>query len=213
MFRILPPLAIIQFLCNFRRDLHVLLVPDLVLQTGPPVHRDRSELHFHLHHLFLIVKEDGGFNDQVQTAIAVGLRVGDVVLFFDQSDVILLEKSVRQGVDVRGVRADYPDARHIVQVLLNALNRQRNLLTDRLIDDALQRLQPRFDAFNGIAVIFQGKLFIQYVELGFDVHHRAAIVGNQLTIGVGVGVDALLHITLGKMRQQQLLQHLPGEIT
>ena len=51
-----------------------------MLKTGPPIHRDRAELHLDLHEPLLVVQEDGRFDDEMEAAVAVGLRVCDVVL-------------------------------------------------------------------------------------------------------------------------------------
>ena len=61
-------------------DFHVLFIADLMLQTCPPIHRDRAELHLDPHEPLLVVQEDGRFDDEMEAAVAVGLGVCDVVL-------------------------------------------------------------------------------------------------------------------------------------
>ena len=51
-----------------------------MLKAGPPIHRDRAELHLDLHEPLLVMQEDGRFDDEVEAAVAVGLRVCNVVL-------------------------------------------------------------------------------------------------------------------------------------
>src|SRR5699024_11112145 len=70
-------------------DVAVELVVDLVLQTGPEVHGDRADLDFADDRHRSAVEEHGHLEDRVQAAIAIRLRVGDVVLDLDDPDVVL----------------------------------------------------------------------------------------------------------------------------
>ena len=69
-----------QIAADILRCIALELVIYLVLKACPPVHGDGAELHLDAHHALLIVQEDGRFHDEMQAAVAVGLRVCDVVL-------------------------------------------------------------------------------------------------------------------------------------
>ena len=90
IFNILHPLvqhgADIRAFAQVRSQLgrsgrvNVLLIPHLVLQTGPEVHGDGSQLDLYLHMAGLLLEEEGNGEDEMQTSVAVGLGVLDVVL-------------------------------------------------------------------------------------------------------------------------------------
>ena len=177
-----------------------------MLETGPPVHRDRAELDLDLHEPFLIVQEDGGLHDQVQAAVAVGLGVCDIVFAFDERNIILAQQRVGQFIDVRRVRADDAHARDVVEVLLDALHRQGVAAAGELFHDALRGFETGLDRFDGVAVVLQGQLLVEHVELGLHLHDRAAIVAHQLAVRLEVFLDPLLHLAAGEAGEQHLLE-------
>ena len=113
---------------NLICDDDILLIANLVFQAGPPIHRNRAELHLHLHRFFLIVQVDRRFHDQVQTAIAVWLGILNIVLPLDQHNVILAEKGVCQHIDIRLIGTNDPHASDVIDVLFDALDAQGKLL-------------------------------------------------------------------------------------
>ena len=66
-------------------------VPELMFQTGPEVHGDGSQLNLHLCHPFSVLQMDGNGNNQMKTAVTIGLEICDVVLFLKQNDIVLLQ--------------------------------------------------------------------------------------------------------------------------
>ena len=74
----------------------------------------------------------------MEAAVAVGLGVCDVVLAFDERDVVLPQQRVGELVDVRRVRADDAHACNIVEVLLNALHSHGIAAAGEFFHDALR---------------------------------------------------------------------------
>ena len=184
----------------------ILLVADLVLKACPPVHGDGAELHLDAHHALLIVQEDGRFHDEVQAAVAVGLGLGDVVLALEERDIVLLQKGVGELVDIRREGADDAHAGDVVEIFLDALHRQREAAALELFGNALGGLEARFDALDGVAVILERKLLVENVELGLDLHHRAAVVAHQLAVGLRVALHERADLLARQAREQQTLQ-------
>ena len=58
------------------------LIPDIVLQTGPEVHCQCPDLKLHRNQLFFVHKIHRNPYDDVQTAVAVGLWLFDIILDF-----------------------------------------------------------------------------------------------------------------------------------
>jgi len=67
-------------------------------------------------------------------------------------------------------------------------------------------------AADGLAVKPQGKLFVEYVQLGFNLHHGTFIIGHQARKFVGllqrpfhhIRADDLLKLTEASYLQQQI---------
>ena len=156
------------------------------------------------------MEEDWGLHDEVQAAVAVGLGVCDIVLSLEEGDVVLLQKGLRQLIDVRRVGADDPHPRDVAEVFLDALHRQGQALALELLQDALRGLEPGLDGLDGVAVILEGQLLVEHVELGLDLHHGAAVAAHQLPVGPGVGLEPVLDLPLAELRQQELLQDGAG---
>ena len=51
--------------------------------------------------------------------------------------------------------------------------------TPKLFDDAFWRFHAALNGFDRIAILRNGEVFIQNIEFGFNLHHRAPIVGHQ----------------------------------
>ena len=92
-----------------------------MLKACPPIHGYGAELNFDFHHLLAVVKENRSFYYKMQTAVSVGLRVGDIILFFDKFYIILLQKSIRQLIYIRRIGADYTHSGNIKNVLFYTL--------------------------------------------------------------------------------------------
>ena len=67
--------ALLQFSFDLRVYGQILLVADGVFQAGPKVHGDGTELYLHRHMDLFFRKEYRQPDRQVQTAIAIWLRV------------------------------------------------------------------------------------------------------------------------------------------
>ena len=67
-------------------------------------------------------KEDRNGHDQVQTAISIWLGVLNIVLFFDQRDVVLFKQGIRQHIHILCEGANDPNARYVKQMILDILD-------------------------------------------------------------------------------------------
>ena len=70
--------TIVQLLLDFIYYWELFFISYLVFETCPEVHRYRSELNFHSHHLFLIVQVNGSLNYKMQTPVSIRLRIFDM---------------------------------------------------------------------------------------------------------------------------------------
>ncbi len=86
------------------------------------------------------------------------------------------------------------------------LHRQREAAALELFGNALGGLEARFDALDGVAVILERKLLVEDVELGLDLHHRAAVVAHQLAVGLRVALHERADFLARQAREQQALQ-------
>ena len=102
LIQIGDPLGTGRQLCNgFILLRYFLLVFHLVFQTCPEVHGNRTQLDFDLHVALLVLQEDRNRDDQVETAVAVRLRIFYVILAVYKLDVILLQEAVGDQIDIR----------------------------------------------------------------------------------------------------------------
>ena len=102
-----------QFIHNTFRIINIFFIFQLVLQTCPEVHRDRSNLHFHANLLFVIREKDRNFNDQMKAAVTIHLRIFNIIFAFDQFNVILRSKHIRHFVNVINKSTDDANPCHI----------------------------------------------------------------------------------------------------
>ena len=82
--------ALFQFSFDFSIYRQVFLVADGMLKACPEVHSDCTELYLHRHMDLFFRKEYRQPDRQVQTAVAVGLWVGNVVLLCDYLNIRLI---------------------------------------------------------------------------------------------------------------------------
>ena len=106
--------------------------------------------------------------------------------------------------------ADDPRPGDVAEVFLDALHRQGQALPGELFQDALRGLEPGLDGLDGVAVILEGELLVEHVELGLDLHHGAAVAAHQLPVGAGIGLEPVLDLPLAELGQQELLQEGAG---
>ena len=104
------------------------------------------------------------------------------------------------------MRADHANAGDVVQILLDALHRERIAAAAELFHDALGGLEAGLDRLDGVAVVLQRELLVEHVELRLDLHDRAAVIAHQLTVGLEVFLDPLLYLTVGKTGEQHLFK-------
>ena len=95
------------------REVALGLVAQLVLQTGPHVHRDGAQLDLHRQVERPLRDDDRHLDNQMQAPVARGLRLFDVVRLAD--DVVRLRpgQQAAQIVDIVQIVADDADSGHI----------------------------------------------------------------------------------------------------
>ena len=175
--------------CPLRRK--VVLIVELMLEARPEVHRDGSELYLDLHVAFLVFKEDRYLDDEMQAPVTARLRILDVVLPGDQGDVVLRKKCIGYLVDVVREGADDAYAGDVVDVLLDRAQVQRDVLPSHLTEQAVDRLDSACDVLDRVTLEFDGEGFVEDVELRFDFHDRAAVIGEELVDRFGVLLDEI----------------------
>ena len=82
--------ALFQFGFDFCIYRQIFLIADGVLKACPEVHSDGTELYIHRYMDLFFRKEYRQPDRQVQTAVAVGLWVGNVVLLCDYLNIRLI---------------------------------------------------------------------------------------------------------------------------
>ncbi len=160
--------------------LQALFVAQLVLQTRPKVHRNRAQLDFHAHPFGFVAQENRHLHDEVQAAVAVRLRVLDVVLPLNQRDVILPQQRIREQVNVLRKRADDAHTGDVIEVFLDGAQRHRQIAPLELFKDALRTFQPRLDGLNRVVFSVERHLHVEHAELGLDLHRRTAVIRHHL---------------------------------
>ena len=118
----------------------------------------------------------------MQTAVAIGLRVSYIVLAGDKGNVVLLDESICDGIDVIYICAYDPHACHIAEVILNILRCHRKPFLLELFSDTGGAFQARADKFDGIAAVTHVELGIQHIELCLDFFYGAGVHHHKLFI-------------------------------
>ena len=174
----------------------VLFVAQLMLKACPEVHGDGAELHLSLHKALLVLKENGHSHDKVETSVPVGLGVLYVVLFLDESNVVLLKEAVGEAVDVLDEGTDYPYAGNIAYITLDSFHIPRDMPGQYLAEDTGVALDPGLNEFNGVALAVEGELLIEYAEFGLDLHNCALVICEELLHGDHIALDGLKELSL-----------------
>ena len=79
-----------QFFYNIGgRGINGLFVFYFMLNTCPEIHGNGTELYLHLHPFLFVCKKYRNLQNQMKASIAVWLGILDIILFFDQADIIL----------------------------------------------------------------------------------------------------------------------------
>lgn len=115
----------------------------------------------------------------MQAAVAVFLRIGDVVLAADQRDVILLHERVGDAVDIVHKGADHAHTGDVEEIFFNGGCAESEAAARQFVADARRLLEAALDAFDRIALVLVGKIFVDDVEFCLDLHDGAAVVGHQ----------------------------------
>ena len=84
-----------------------------------------------------------------------------------------------------------PDTGDVTDILLNTLQRHGNIFPADLPKDAVVGLHPGLDALNGITVIFEGILLIQYFKFRLHLHDGTLIIRHQLVHGALILLDQI----------------------
>lgn len=144
-----------------------------VFDAGPEVHRDRAKLHFHIHILLLAREKDRNPQDQMKAAIPVLLGRSNVVLLLQDLHVVLHVEGIPDAVNIVYERADHADARHVIDRILDVLDRKGNALHLEFSINAAGRLEPALNIFKRISAILQRHFLIEDLQLGPHLGHRA----------------------------------------
>lgn len=151
-----------------------LFVTELMLQCGPEIHSDGTDLDLRPHQGFSLGKEYRHVDDHMITAVAVRLWILYIIPYFHYSDVILAAKKIRYGINIinKGAYHTYPG--HIVKLGADVFRRKVIPQFLELAVDTFRLLDPALDKRNGISLVFYGKFIVQDFALGTDLPDGAA---------------------------------------
>ena len=109
-----------------------------MLETRPEIHRDRADLKFDRYVPDAVTHENRDLDDQVQALVAVGFRIGDVVLALDHPKVRLAGEHLGDSVRVGNEAAGDTYSSDVEDVLRDVVDRQRDVQALSLSQDAVR---------------------------------------------------------------------------
>ena len=137
-----------------------------MLQTGPHIHGNGTQLDLHRQMQRPLGDDDGYVDDEVQTAIAGFLGLLDVVHLPQHLEGFGPGQQAAEIVDVIQIVADDPDTGYVLYVGIDIVDGDVVAPAAQLIADALQRLDAVLDVVNGRMVVQTGELLVQDLHLG-----------------------------------------------
>ena len=182
------------------------LVADAVLQRGPEVHGDGANLNLHRREQLAVGHVHRHVHHDVQTAVAVGLGILDVILFQNQRDVVLRQQQIGDAVDVVHVAADHAHARDVVQVLLRAGHGDGRADGAQLLDDAGHGFDAALDVVDRIVPVPIGEFVVQRLQTGVDLPNGRGIHAAHLRIVLAQELQRILK-GLHRPPEAQLFLH------
>ena len=159
------------------------LIFDLVLKSGPKFHGDGAELDLNRNVFTSLGKIDRDGDNEMQTAVAVLLGMGDVVFFDVDGDVFLSFDHICEGVDVIEEGADDARTGNIGERFLDAFDGDGLAAAMHFFNDAVSRFETGGDGFDGVAVVTQIELAVESVELGLDDLEGCAVFQHHVLKG------------------------------
>ena len=127
----------------------------------------------------------------MQTPVATLLGILDIVLAFHQCDIILSQKTLRKLINIVREGTDDPDSGNIANILFDAFHSHRDIFPADLTQNTVIRFHSGLNPFDGIPVVFQGILLIQYLEFRLHLHDGTLIIRHQLVHGALVFLDQI----------------------
>lgn len=88
----------------------------------------------------------------MQTAVAVGFGIFDIILAINQRQIVLPHQHVSHGVDILNKRAYHADAADIVEIFHHGLQRDGIPTPFELADDAARCFDTAFDRVDWIGL-------------------------------------------------------------
>ena len=141
----------------------------------------------------------------MKAPVAARLRILDIIFHLDQTDIVLLQQTFRQKINVFRKRTHNAHTRNIIDICLDRLQCQWDILATHFLDNTVKSLHSCLDRFNRISVVFQRKLFIEHLELRLDLHDRTSVICHQAVQRLGI----LLH-KIQKLIGHQAIAHKVG---
>ena len=122
------------------------------------------------------MKEDRDFHNQVKGTVSIRFGVLDIIFSPDECDIILLQKSIRQHIDVGDKGAYDPHAGDVIDALFQIFGIQGYISGRSFLKDTLGLFEPGFYRFDRVMVTLQGQFFAQDFEFCLYFHHGTAII-------------------------------------
>src|SRR5699024_4326034 len=144
-------------------------------------------------------KENGNAYDQMKAAVAVGLRVLNIILFPDQPDIILFGQGICQKINIVNIGAYHSDSSNIIQTVLYVFPCRRQPHLCHLLQNARLTFQTGLDRTDRVPFISDLEFGIQDLKLCIDLldrtgisHHKFLIVQNTIQQIHGMPHDDIL---------------------
>ncbi|MNW03009.1 hypothetical protein D3C71_1988830 [compost metagenome] len=71
-----------------------------MLQAGPEIHSERTHLNLDLHPALALEQDQGHLYNDMQTLIAVRLRMSNIVLYFYDAYILTGLQMIQQTIDI-----------------------------------------------------------------------------------------------------------------
>ncbi|MNE83070.1 hypothetical protein D3C80_1798560 [compost metagenome] len=121
-----------------------------MLKTGPKVHRDRPDLHLYANIFLPVGYKYRHLYNKVQAAIAIRLRIFNIILHLQQHNIALVREHRANLVYIRNKRACNAQPRYIPDVSANAVKGQLIIFAVQLLYNALRRLDAGAGMLNRV---------------------------------------------------------------
>ena len=131
-----------------------------MLQAGPEILRNSSDLDLHLGFYRTLRQVNGNGHHHMIALIAIWLWLTDIVLHIEDRNILLACDHIRNLVNVLVKGTDDADACNVAELFYHVFYGHLIAIALHFLDDAVRGLHPGFDVFNGRVPIHMNELFV-----------------------------------------------------